>query len=599
MDIIYTVNPGSETLQWGTTTSGALSNSINLGFACHRIAVMPDQKYLYITGNKPVNGETHAWLAVVDTCGTAGASVVGELDLGEGFAGQCAMPPAPGTPAAYVAISKANGNTVTQGRNRLAVLDVANPAAPQPQLHVDIPMPNGPYGTLHVVWSDSLNMVYTSHRGDGKIFSLSPSSNTITPVINTSHQPMGLGLSLNGHVLFVARRLAGDIEEYDLLAQPAPNLINTVTLPYAITASGMYNAVDSHDRVYVTSSRPTLDPNNPSGPDLPADGFLNVYQHQMPPAAIPQITTVDTQGTLLGQTAINPDATVAYVPRGGQNDMAQVDLANMALQPAFLATGNQPTDAVVVSHVAALRLVATPASVTTGCNIPTPVTIQAFDACDQEISGVNVQASTFSPHVHILPPTSQATPATFRIECLQGGPATVNFTATIFPFPTGTVSVQCQCLSLHCYDFGMFQGGPLPVAGNLAGVIMVSVVPPITVYDGVSQPPRIIQAPVPWQRDVLRIVRNSLLFQILPPHTVDNLTIRGRRFDLFSPREQVTVTHAGGTDTVPGPICDRAEVQRSTGCEFDIVCPFTGITQWILRGGLETEIEEICFFAAF
>lgn len=87
---------------------------------------------------------------------------------------------------------------------------------------------------------------------------------------------------------------------------------------------------------------------------------------------------------------------------------------------------------------------------------------------------------------------------------------------------------------------------------------------------------------------------STVLFQLNPGLTIDNLVIRYRRQDPFTPLEQVTVTLEDGT-TLP-PI---SAPQGFTQGVFEIVCPFQGITEWLLTGGIETSILEMCFDADF
>ena len=360
MDLLYVTNPGSNDLRWGTPLGGGLTVVIPLGFAGHRIVAMPGQRYLYITGNKIVNGDIHAWLAVIDTCNNT--VLAPEVDLGIGFAGQCAVPDSVGGNRAYVAISQAVGERVLQGADsRIEVLNVLNPVAP-----VRLPGPitpstqSSPYGFLHIVWSFRLNTLYASHRGDNRIYYFTPLGGqaNLQSFSAGNEQPMGLGISNDGLVLFIARRLAGDVLEFDLLAQPPAQIGMPIPLPNADTRSGMFIAVASQDRVLVTSTRQQ-------------DGFLNIIQHQRPQAPAPQIQSIDTTGTRLGQPAVNPDSTVVYVPRGDQNDVAQIDLPNATLFPGFLAssraacstaTGLPPSNPTAPSGVSPTRSAPAPST---------------------------------------------------------------------------------------------------------------------------------------------------------------------------------------------------------------------------------------------
>ncbi len=565
MDILYVVNPGSQDIRYGTPFTGALTSILPLGFAGYRIAAMPGQRYLYVTGNKSVDGVRHAWLAVVDTCTN---TVTTEVDLGIGFAAQCAVPDAVGGNRAYVAISQAVGSIDTGpqgGSNRVEVLNVSNQAAPIQLSGTITPPSNSPWGLLYIVWSHTLNTLYTSHRGDLKIFYFTPAGGQagLQSISVGNEQPMGVGISNDGLTLFITRRTGGDLREVDLTAQ-VPVLGPPIQLPNADTSAGMFITVTTQDQVLVTSTR--------------QDGFLNIFQHQRPPAAVPQIQSIDTMGSLLGQPAVNADTTVAYVPRGNQNDVAQVDLANGTLFPGFLASGSFPSDVVVLRHEAGMTLQATPALVSAPCGIPIDIEVRAFDSCGQEMVGVPVQPSTFDSNISISPLLSQSTPTTFCVQCAQGGQAVVNFTATVFPFVSTSVNVQCNCLQNYCLDFSTFGGGPLPQApGDLGGII------------GVESVLQIHPSGPSVSGTVLKMFQGGVRFQVLPGHSIQNLTIRLTRHDLFSPNERVIVTHTGGVTTVPGPGLSRGD--------FDIVCPFNGITEWTIFGGQETLINEICFMA--
>jgi hypothetical protein len=575
MDTLYTVNSGSRDLRWGASTDSALGNVLALGYNCFRIAVMPGQQYLYVTGFKEIRQvsgfESHAWLAVVDTCSN---TVTRELDLGIGFAGQCAVPPVAGLNRAYIAVSRALGDTDAgaQGPNRIVVLDVTRPEAPSPppagQLtEIRIPSPN-PYGPLSVVWSSILDRLYTCHRSDGTVFSVDRAGN-VQQLAGLPEQPIALGLAENQGIprLFIGRRLAGDLVEIELSSQmtrPPQSLQN------AATCSGMFiaaNPLDPLERVLVTATRP-----DPPCTHL-ADGILNIFQR--PTSGIPQVQTVDIQGSRLGQPAVHADGSKVYIPRGDQNDIAVVDLNNNTLSPAFISAGNVPSDIAVVSHDASARLQSTPQQLSIECMVPTDVMIRVFDACSQEMAGKRISASTGAPNVIVSPrsPQDLPSPATFSVQCTQGGPGSVHFAMTEFPHSSLTLGVQCVCPSLYCGGFG--SPGPVPATITIGPVTLALSV--------VAGSPNVTPRGLQMSRGTVRL-------QVPASAVVQDLTITLERMDTNLPEDRAVITHSAGTATV----LSSGGLARGV---WVILGLHQGITEWRISGGSETYIREICFFA--
>jgi hypothetical protein len=569
MDLISTVNSQSQDLRWGDPATGNLANTISLGFSCFQVAVMPDQRYLYVTGYKHYPNDppdlNYAWVAVVDTCTN---TVTKELDLGVGHAGQCAVPPGVNGSMAFVAISRALGSIDTGphgGSNRIEALNISYVADPVPDPPA-VNIPGTPYGPLFIAWSNAKSLLYTSHRGDNHIFAFPPTRAmpASMAIQNIGQQPTGLAVNNQGLTLYIGRRLAGDILSYDLLPQPpAPG--TTYLLPNGASQSAVYVVVDRFDNILATSNRAN-------------DGIF----YKIDPAQPQAIVQIDTQGTSLGKPAVTPDGSRAYVPRGGQNDLAQIDLVNNVLIPGFIGVGNRPTDIAVVSHTAGQRLEATPATLTMGCNAPQEITIRTVDACGNELQGVSVNAFPSSLAVSVTPP-NQVTPARFQVECQQGGSQSVTFAETNFPYSTLAVPVTCNCPVRQCVDFATLPQGPLPLMGALlAGIAQLTVVVP-----GGGSGPTVTNTR-------LRMFASTVLFRLNPGLTIDNLVIRYRRQDPFTPLEQVTVTLEDGTTLPPIPA-----PQGFTQGVFEIACPFQGIREWLLTGGIETSIMEMCFDADF
>jgi hypothetical protein len=487
---------------------------------------MPDQRYLYVTGYKHYPTDPpdliYAWLVVVDTCTN---TVTKELNLGVGFAGQCAAPPGVNGIKAFIAVSQAQSRTDTGpqgGSNRIEVLNITNVADPVP-LPPAVNIPGTPYGTLFIVWSNAKNLLYTSHRGDNHIFAFPPTQAMPASIVIQSigQQPTGLAVDAQGLTLYIGRRLAGDILSYGLAGpQPVPS---TTYSPIGTSQSTIYIIVDRFNNILATSTRPN-------------DGIF----YKIDPAQPQAIVQIDTQGTSLGKPAVTPDASRAYVPRGGQNDLAQIDLANDVLIPGFIGVGNSPNDSVIVSHAAGQRLEATPAALGMGCNAPQEVTVRVFDACGNELQGVSLSALPSSLAVSVAPP-NQVTPARFQVECLQGGSHSVTFVETNFPYSALAVLVTCNCPIRQCVNFSTLPQGPLPPMGALlAGIAQV------TVVLGIGSGPSVTNTR-------LRTLGGTVLFRLNPGLTIDNLVIRYRRQDPFTPLEQVTVTLEDGTTLPPIP----------------------------------------------
>lgn len=571
MDLIYSVNAASQDLRWGDPGTGALGSIAALGFSCTRLAVLPGQRYVYVTGSKLVGNVTTAWLAALDTCS---GTIVKELDLGVGFAGQVALPGGVGGIRAYVAISEAVGSVDTGpdgGSNRVEVLNILDPADPV-RLPGAIPIPGSAFGTLHIVWSIPKNTLYTTHRGSGDIFAINPLAGTAQAVTNLQQQPTGMALTQNGLVLLVGRRLAGDIVALDIsgsqIASGPP-----FVLPNGVSQSAIYLSVDRFDRIVATSAQRL--PNNTNA--NPNPGLVYVVELQGANAGT--VHQIDAQGSWLGQPAITPDAARVFVPRGDQNDLAEIDLAQLTVS-GFVGVGHSPTDAVAVDHVAGEILEVTPNPAVTTCDAPIEVTVRAFDACGVERMGVPVRPTTFAANANVSNVIRQ-TPATYEVQCTGNGAATITFsTVNVFPFSSVTLDVECECLTDYCLDFTSFSGGPLPAQpGQLAGAIGVSVL-----NAGVFQGPQIFGSELFMRHGTVR-------FRMPAGWQARDLLIKYTRHDALSQPEVVTVTHANGVTQVANP---AVGLRRG---EHEIPCLFTGIREWTVAAGAESRIREICFRA--
>jgi hypothetical protein len=441
------------------------------------------------------------------------------------------------------------------------VSDVANPMFNQQYINIG----GSPNGTLFIVWSNAKNLLYTSHRRDGTIFAFPPQPGAAPQaVINTvGQQPTGLALDAAGLTLYIGLRSAGQVASYALAGpQPVPGAV--YDLPDGESDNAIHPAADRSSQIFATSTRPN-------------DGIffkLNPLQPQVP-------VEIDTQGSQLGPPAIAPDGSSAYVARGNQNDMANVDLANSVLLPGFIAAGNQPSSVAIIAHAAGHGLTLDPVSLVMACQAPQEVMVRAFDACGNELQGIALTALVSSPALLAATPPNPVTPARYQVECLQGGSHTVTFSTTAFPFVSVELPVTCNCPVRRCVDFSTLAPGPLPPAGVLlAGVFQVSVV-----VQGIGSGPAVRGTALAAFEGTVRFLLNAGL-------SISNLVIRYRRRDPFTPLEEAIVTHAGGVTTV------QSNAGLSQG-QFTITCPFEGITEWLLRGGRETLITEFCFDATF
>lgn len=587
MDLVFSVNSATQDIRYGDPATGALSTIQPLGFACYRLVVMPGQRYVYISGNKLV-GKTdhHAWFAAFDTCSGA---VVKELDLGPGFGGQIAVPGATGGSRAFVSVSQAVGTVDTGpygGSNRIEVLNIVNPADPLRLMPpFQIPPPpggqNDPYGTLHLVWSVQRNRLYTTHRGNGWLYSIDPLVGSIQPELHVQSQPTGMALSRSGFILYVGRRLAGDIVAFDITG-PTPAVGSSITLPQGRSDSAIYLAVDAQDRIIATSAQRASTPQNPNPNPNPVPGQVFVID-PMSGSFMPRI--VDTQGTWLGQPAPTPDASHVFVPRGDQNDIVDIDPAPNPPTVAInlVTVGHSPTDVVAVDHVAGQTLTATPAVIQGDCDTPQQVIIRAYDACSNEMQGIPIRRIVTGNNPSVTPAQAN-TPATFDVQCTGHGAASITFTTVnVFPFSTLSVPVECQCPQWHCFGFAGSTTGPIPPT-HLAGAIPIQIL-----FPGPGPGPDIVLTdPTNSNSGVLRLYGGTVGFTMPPGLTADGLIVRYTRHDPITRAELVTVTHAGGTTPVANTMAGQ-----NRG-DFEIACPFAGITSWTIAGGAETWITEIC-----
>lgn len=574
MDLVFSVNSASQDIRWGDPAAGALGTITPLGFACVRLAVFPGQRHVYITGSRDAGGVPHAWLAVLDTCS---GLVVKELDLGVGFAGQTAVPGGIGGIRAYVAISRAVGQVDTGaqgGSNRIAVLNTANPADPI-LLNPAINIPGSAFGTLHIVWSIVRNTLYTTHRGDSALYSIDPMAGVATLLTALTDQPTGMALSRNQLVLYVGRRVAGEISVLDI-SGPVLGSLPPLLLPNGRSNSAIYLAVDGQDRVVATSAQRASTPTEPNPNPVPAPGIVYIFD---PASANPLVPAqVDVQGSWLGQPAVAPDSSRVYVPRGDQSDLAEIDLAAQQVN-GLIGVGHSPTDATALNHLAGETLTVTPNPAVTTCDAPIEVTVRAFDACGNEQIGVPVRPTTFASNVNIVN-VVRNTPATYEVQCTGNGPETINFsTWQVFPFVSVNLDVNCECLTNYCIDFSNFAGGPLPGVGGTLGILQVSVLVP-----GVFQGIQIFGNEMYMRGGTVR-------FRMPAGVTVNDLTIKYTRHDSLSQPELAVITHAAGTDSVSNPA-----VGLLRG-DHELPCLFRGIREWTFAAGAESRIRELCFRA--
>lgn len=586
MDLVFSVNSSTQDLRYGDPATGVLNMIQPLGFNCARLVVMPGQRYVYISGSKSVAGVPHAWFAAFDTCA---GTVTKEIDLGPGFGGQVAVPGATGGIRAYVAVSQASGSVDTGssgGTNRIEALNIIDPADPiqLPGAFQIAPPPGGmpnPYGTLHIIWSVQRNRLYTTHRGNGWLYSIDPMGGSIQPELAIGNQPTGLALSRSGLILYVGRRSTGDIVGFDI-SGPAPAAGGVFALPQGRSVSSIYLAVDAQDRIIATSAQRPSTPQvpNPNTNPVPGQVFvIDLASGSLAP------TIVDTQGTWLGQPAPTPDASRVFVPRGDQNDIVEIDPATNppTMAPAPIAVGHSPTDVVAVDHVAGQTLTATPATVQGDCNGPQEVTIRAFDACGNERAGVPVSRFATGGSVAVTP-AQTVTPATFTVQCAGHGNASITFsTVGVFPFSTISVPVVCSCPEWQCFGFVGSAAGPIAPT-DLAGAIPIQII-----QAGVFQGPQIIlTTPNAPNSGVLRLSNGTVRFTMPKGLVADGLLVRYERHDSLSQPELVTVSHAAGTTPVANTM---AGLNRGS---HEIACPFQGITSWTIAGGAETRITSIC-----
>ena len=128
-----------------------------------------------------------------------------------------------------------------------------------------------------------------------------------------------------------------------------------------------------------------------------------------------------------------------------------------------------------------------------------------------------------------------------------------------------------------------------PIRLVLGGIFLLRALP---IYHNLAiaqfQADIVLTDPTNSNSGVLRLYGGTVGFTMPASLTADGLIVHYTRHDPITRAEVVTVTHAGGTTPVPNTMAGQ-----NRG-DFEIACPFTGITSWTIAGGAETWITEIC-----
>ena len=183
----------------------AVTPDAPLGLAPIGMALSPDGAYLYVVGLMPgFAGVGGAELMAFDTLtGALEGSVQLSFDnipSSHGFATQVAL--SDDGQWAYVSVSRANGTTVTAGVDRVEIIDLSTPNAPQSAGSVNTTLAN-PYGATDLVFAD--DQVFVSSRGNNQVLAIDAQTLALSS-IPTGGPAYGLARSPSQDTVWVANR---------------------------------------------------------------------------------------------------------------------------------------------------------------------------------------------------------------------------------------------------------------------------------------------------------------------------------------------------------------------------------------------------------
>ncbi len=236
------------------------------------LALSPDREHLYAVTQEPGTmgtGDAQMLVFDTDTGDTVGASplTVANDPSTHGFPTSIALSADGDT--GYVTVSRANGNTVTAGTDRVEIVDLAQPTAPLPLGAIDTTLPS-PYGVYDIVRvGDTL---YASSRINYRVLAIDTLTNTFSSIF-VGGKPTGLAVSPDESTVWAANRMQVKLVGVDAST-------NAVTSQLPIPLQGYESAAfvaasPDGESVYVTSAgsgslaRVELDTMSVIDPDIP------------------------------------------------------------------------------------------------------------------------------------------------------------------------------------------------------------------------------------------------------------------------------------------------------------------------------------------
>ena len=275
------------------TTASPDSPDIPIGTKNYYMALSPDKSTLYVGDYGPVlDGELgHVW--VIDT---ANNEVIGEIEgLGDGFPYQIVFTP-DGTKA-YLAVTKKAGSTLTDGANRIVVIDTSSH-----QVVGSINIEGAQdYGPVTVAMHPDGDHVYTTHHGLKRIDAIDTTSDTVvSSVPGVGSVPMGIAITPDKTRLWVVNSVGNTLSVINI--ESSQMQIIQASIPHGLDPSGGHAFITitpDGKRAYVTNqgdSRIAVVNIDPSS----GDDYLRVEY-------------VNTTADVLNQVAISPDGKRALV----------------------------------------------------------------------------------------------------------------------------------------------------------------------------------------------------------------------------------------------------------------------------------------------
>jgi YVTN family beta-propeller protein len=289
------------------------SGTVTVGTGVAGLAAAPDGSELYATKYGPYSTDSRGAVLILDP---VGQRVLQTIDFDEpGFPWGLAT--APDGRSLYVVVSKASGATVSSGRSRIEVIDVASRL-----IRATIPIGGNPYGPQLIAVTPDGTTGYVTHRGDGTVLRLALNTNSVAAAITTGGAPCGIAMRGDGKRAYVAPRNVGrlDIIDTDSASATYDRVLDSIPLGFAPVEMTTYvAATQDGTRVYVSYA------------DV---SFLQGNQEvAVVSPATRGVATIQTTGDNLGQVVLSPREDVALVASRPTNQILVLD--TNPLSPTF------------------------------------------------------------------------------------------------------------------------------------------------------------------------------------------------------------------------------------------------------------------------